>query len=207
MECLNLITANSLIEKRIGYLGTNIILTQALLNYSTKNQNFSWWLQTGSESIWPAQITALLDWCFALSVRSVQLNLPENFITKYWSAFLTTALILERKPSSLPSESLKNVLSIFLNFWRKSSIHLIKKIMESFSAQWLSLKTLSILMKTLWRILSTQSLSWEKFIEWSLNNTILSTKLEVFKIRSFKSPFLNSFDSWKNIQTRLIKIS
>jgi len=37
MECLNLITANSLIEKRIGYLGTFHIYIKVSLNYSTKN--------------------------------------------------------------------------------------------------------------------------------------------------------------------------
>lgn len=40
MECLKLITANSLIEKRIGYLGTPP-LTQDSPSSSTRSQNCS----------------------------------------------------------------------------------------------------------------------------------------------------------------------
>lgn len=147
-----------------------------------------------------------MGWFFVLSVKFVPLNLQENSITKFSSVFLTTALTSERKPFSPPSESLKNVLNTFHSFYQRFSAVSIKKIMVSFLVPWLSSKMWSVLIKTLSKILSTVSQDLVKSIEWLLNNTILNTKSEVFKILSFKLPSLNFFVSWKDILTLLIKI-
>jgi len=98
-------------------------------------------------------------------VKFVQLNLQENSITKFLSAFLTTAPTSERKPFSPPLESLKNVLNTFPNSYQKFLTVSMKKIMVFFLVPWLSFKMSSVLIKTSLKISSTAYQDLVKFIE------------------------------------------